>query len=113
MSKSSATRPNRESVSKRIGKIATAGIFARDNHRCIYCSQTAEESGARLQLDHLTPRARGGKDEVTNLAACCHRCNRAKSAMTLGQFAAYAAVKFALVVDARAVRAHARRRLPC
>lgn len=112
MSRSSATRPNRESVSKRIGARATAGIFARDSHRCVYCTQTAAESGARLQLDHLTARHLGGEDHPRNLVLACARCNRAKSAMTLAQWTRYAATKLALTLDARAIRAHARRALP-
>lgn len=103
-------------MSKRIGARATAGIFARDSHRCVYCTQTAEESGARLQLDHLTPRRGDASathlDVPRNLVLACARCNRAKSDMTLAQWTRYAAAKLALTLDARAIRAHARRALP-
>ena len=88
MSKSSATRPNRKSVSDRIGLRLSRGIAARDGHRCIYCTQTAAESGAALQYDHLTPRCgehRPDLDVPRNLVLACARCNRAKSDMTLAQ----------------------------
>ncbi len=104
-------RPARESLSKRLGKVARQ-IKARDGHRCAYCSQTAEESGAPLHLDHLTPRSCGGADVATNLVLACRRCNCARQAMSLAQFSAYAEVKLGLHFTARSIRAQARRRLP-
>lgn len=103
------SRPGRESLSKRIGVRALRAIHARDCSRCVYCTQSAAESGAPLQLDHLTPQSEGGPDVATNLVLACARCNRAKSNMSLAQWTRYAAAKLALTLDARAIRAHARR----
>lgn len=103
------SRPGRESLSKRIGVRAVRAIHARDCSRCVYCTQSAAESGAPLQLDHLTPQSTGGADVATNLVLACARCNRAKSDMSLSQWTRYAAAKLALTLDARAIRAHARR----
>lgn len=64
------SRPRRESVRKRIGERAYRAIMERDGWACVYCDATAEESGTHLQLDHLVPRAKGGKDEVRNLCSC-------------------------------------------
>jgi 5-methylcytosine-specific restriction endonuclease McrA len=105
-----SARPNRESLSKRLGKTALQ-IKARDAHSCIYCRRTAETSGAALHLDHLTPRSQGGEDVATNLVLACRRCNSARQNMSLGQWAAYAHDKLGLVFSARSVRAHARRAL--
>lgn len=66
-----SARPNRESLSKRLGRVARQ-IKARDNNRCVYCGATAEQSGAHLHLDHLTPKAHGGADVPVNLALACH-----------------------------------------
>lgn len=106
-----AARKNRESLSKRLGKTA-ARIKARDAHRCAYCAATAESSGAHLHLDHLTPRALGGLDVPANLVLACRRCNTARQALTLSQWAAYAAATHGLHFSPRAIRAQARRRLP-
>lgn len=105
-----AARKNRESLSKRLGKTARQ-IKARDGHACVYCRATAESSGAHLHLDHLTPRSHGGADVAANLVTACRRCNTARQALTLSQWAAYAA-SLGLVISPRAVRAQARRRLP-
>jgi 5-methylcytosine-specific restriction endonuclease McrA len=65
----------------------------------VYCGRTEAESGARLQLDHLVPRACGGTDEPSNLVVACARCNRAKSAMTLAEWQVVAKRRFGLVID--------------
>lgn len=99
------SRPNRESLSKRLGRVARQ-IKARDNFCCIYCQATAESSGAHLHLDHLTPRSAGGKDVPENLALACRRCNSARKDMPLAAWCA------SIGLDHRAIRAHARRALP-
>lgn len=104
------SRPGRESLGKRLGKVALL-IKARDGHRCAYCSRTAEESGSHLHLDHLTPRSAGGLDTAQNLVVACRRCNSARQDMTLSQWSAYAATKLSLTFSARIIRAQARRSL--
>jgi 5-methylcytosine-specific restriction endonuclease McrA len=103
-------RPGRESLSKRLGKTARL-IRERDGHACHYCGATAEQSGAHLHLDHLTPKAHGGADVASNLVLACRRCNSARQDLTLSQWARKAARELGLSIDPRAVRAHARRAL--
>lgn len=104
-------RPARESLSKRLGKVAKQ-IAARDDHRCIYCSRTADESGAHLHLDHLTPKAHGGEDVATNLVLACRRCNSARQDKLLPAWQNYALEFLGLKFCTRAVRAQALSKLP-
>lgn len=53
-------------------------IFRRDNFACRYCGTTAED-GAILQVDHVIPRSRGGRDVPQNLLTACRACNAGKS----------------------------------
>lgn len=106
-----SSRPGRESLSKRLGKVARQ-IRERDGHACVYCGATAETSGAHLHLDHLTTKSAGGADVASNLVLACRRCNSARQNMTLKQWAAYAAVKLGLDFEPRKIRGQARRRLP-
>lgn len=76
------TRPGRESLSKRLGRVARQ-IATRDGHACVYCGRTAVQSGAHLQLDHLTPRSAGGADAASNLVLACRSCNSARQALPL------------------------------
>lgn len=64
------------------GKIALCNryLFRRDNYLCLYCGQ--QFSPAQLTRDHIIPRSRGGKDDWTNVATACARCNHAKGAKT-------------------------------
>lgn len=103
-------RPARESLSKRLGKVARQ-IKARDGERCVYCARTAAESGSALHLDHLLPRALGGTDTAENLVVACRRCNCARQALRLATWERVA-VEHGVVFSARAVRRQALRALP-
>jgi 5-methylcytosine-specific restriction endonuclease McrA len=102
-----SARPGRESLSKRLGKLARR-IKARDGHRCQYCSATAESSGSALHLDHLVPRSAGGEDTAENLVLACRSCNCARHDMPLAQWVRVAG----LSRTARQIRAQAARVLP-
>lgn len=104
-------RPNRESLSKRLGKVARL-IKSRDGHACVYCGRTAAQSGSHLHLDHLTPRNAGGQDVATNLVLACRRCNSARQDMSLSRWSAVAAESLGLEFTATQIRAQARRALP-
>lgn len=54
-------------------------VFERDGFRCTMCGATAA-TGAKLEVDHIVPRARGGSNAMSNLQTLCDRCNRGKSA---------------------------------
>lgn len=51
---------------------------------CYYCGS----GGARLLLEHKTPKSRGGSDENTNLVTACVSCNVMKSFRTFDEFRA-------------------------
>lgn len=53
-------------------------ILRRDNYTCRYCGAFAPL--VRLEVDHVMPRARGGKDTAGNLVTACEDCNGGKSA---------------------------------
>ena len=52
--------------------ITRRSVFARDGHRCQYCGGQAEN------IDHVTPRSRGGAHAWENVVAACRRCNSLK-----------------------------------
>jgi hypothetical protein len=106
-----AARPGRESLSKRLGKVARQ-IKARDEGRCQYCGGTETSTGRHMHLDHLLPKDFGGADVATNLIVCCSRCNSARQNMTLKQWQNYASVTYGVLFEPRTIRAQARRRLP-
>lgn len=54
-------------------RISRRVLFARDGWQCAYCG-----SGARLTLDHVVPRSRGGRSVWENVVASCAPCNHRK-----------------------------------
>ena len=104
--KEHAARPGRESLSKRLGKVARQ-IKNRDGGMCVYCGRTAEQSGAHMHLDHLTPEHHGGLDLASNLVTSCRSCNSARKDMVLPVWAAWARENLGLVFTAEQILAQA------
>jgi 5-methylcytosine-specific restriction endonuclease McrA len=59
-------------------------IFARDDHRCVYCGVQFEP--AELTVDHVQPRMRGGDRSGGNLVTACGGCNARKGSLRLAEF---------------------------
>lgn len=57
-------------------------VFKRDGYRCQMCGRDSA-SGAKLEVDHKSPRSRGGSNDLSNLWTLCFDCNRGKGAKLL------------------------------
>jgi 5-methylcytosine-specific restriction endonuclease McrA len=55
-------------------------IYMRDGNTCQYCGQELPRS--ELNLDHVVPRAQGGRTTWENVVCCCIDCNLTKAART-------------------------------
>jgi len=58
-------------------------VFKRDRFVCAYCGRTPPD--ALLHVDHITPVALGGTDDMANLITACSTCNLGKSAVPLDE----------------------------
>lgn len=56
-------------------------IFVRDNYTCQYCGRKFDPS--QLNIDHVIPRNKGGKNTWENVVCSCHKCNLRKGDRTL------------------------------
>lgn len=61
----------------RISKALRFEILTRDGYKCRYCGASAQET--TLHIDHVLPRAMGGRDDAANLVTACQPCNSGKS----------------------------------
>lgn len=52
-------------------------VYRRDNYRCVYCGVDAPQ--AKLTIDHVIPRARGGGNSWENCVTACMGCNSHKA----------------------------------
>lgn len=66
------------------------GIFEKSGGHCHYCDCTLSLH-EEWHIEHMTPRARGGLDDMDNLVAACRSCNYSKKTKTAEEFIAHRA----------------------
>lgn len=64
-------------------KFSRQNILARDKWCCQYCGVKVKT--AEMTMDHVVPRAQGGKTEWENIVTCCEDCNAKKADRTPAQ----------------------------
>ena len=57
-------------------------LLEKHNRKCFYCGKTV--SG--FEVEHMTPKARGGSNRIDNLTLSCHDCNEKKGTLTAEEF---------------------------
>lgn len=68
----------RKSLSKKV----RFEVFKRDSFKCQYCGRSAPD--VVLEVDHISPVSKGGKNDILNLITSCWACNSGKSDRELG-----------------------------
>ena len=63
-------------IRKSLTKKLRFEIFKRDSFTCQYCGRSAPD--VVLEVDHINPVKRGGKNDILNLITSCFDCNRGK-----------------------------------
>lgn len=53
-------------------------VFKRDNFTCQYCGRSVKRHKAVLVVDHIFPKKKGGKDDLSNFITSCTDCNLGK-----------------------------------
>lgn len=66
-----------ENKRTQISKKTRFEVFKRDLFTCQYCS--AKPPKVPLEIDHIVPVCKGGKNNIDNLITACFDCNRGKS----------------------------------
>ena len=70
-------------VPVRMQQMSRKNLYLRDGYRCGYCGELF--SGSELTLDHIIPKAQGGKNTYENLITCCRKDNHRKADRTPAQ----------------------------
>lgn len=60
----------------RFPRAVEKAIFEKDEETCRICGRTTEFGDG--EIDHKTPKSKGGGDDYDNLQWACHRCNKLK-----------------------------------
>jgi len=58
-------------------KFTRQNVFERDEYTCQYCARSFESK--ELNLDHVIPRDKGGRNGWENIVTSCIRCNTRKA----------------------------------
>jgi len=58
-------------------KFSRRNVLLRDRFTCQYCAKVLPET--QLNLDHVTPRDKGGRTTWENIVTSCFRCNTRKA----------------------------------
>lgn len=61
---------------KKSAKFSRSNMYLRDMYQCQYCLEVFEHK--ELTLDHVIPRAEGGKTTWENSVTACKSCNHRK-----------------------------------
>jgi 5-methylcytosine-specific restriction endonuclease McrA len=57
-------------------------LLEKWGRKCAYCGK----QNVPLEVEHITPKARGGSNRVSNLTLACHDCNKTKGTQTAAEF---------------------------
>jgi len=57
-------------------------LLEKFNRTCCYCGK----ENLPLEVEHITPKSRGGSSRIDNLCIACRECNEAKGNMTAEEF---------------------------
>lgn len=63
-------------------KLTRRNIFERDHYTCQYCGKTFSKNSNGLNIEHIIPKSKGGKNTWKNLVASCLKCNQRKGDKT-------------------------------
>ena len=62
-------------------------IYNKFHGHCAYCGK--EISHENMHIDHIIPRKKGGRSNISNLNPSCCSCNTSKGAMDVDEFKLY------------------------
>lgn len=70
---------------KKIPSSLRLQVYMRDGFTCTYCNKIIINHHD-VSIDHVLPKAHGGKDHLNNLTVSCIKCNEDKGKMLLTQY---------------------------
>jgi hypothetical protein len=77
----------KERVGDGVARAVRREVFERDGEQCTFTDEEGNRCPARsdLELDHIIPRARGGKGEAPNLRVVCRAHNQLYAEQAFGR----------------------------
>lgn len=60
-------------------------LLEKFNRKCAYCKKPFSNT-VKAEIEHVTPRSKGGSNRISNLVIACHDCNQAKGSQDIRDF---------------------------
>ncbi len=81
------TKLEKERVGDGVPRAVRREVFERDGERCTFTDEQGNRCPAHtyLELDHVVPRAQGGRDEAQNLRVVCRAHNQLYAEQVFGR----------------------------
>lgn len=64
-------------------RLSRKNIYERDRYTCQYCGEKLPSS--KLNIDHVVPKSKGGRNSWDNLVCACIKCNTRKADKSLAE----------------------------
>lgn len=69
-------------------------LWRKQSGKCCYCGDPThlprynqkELKSNNATIEHLTPKSKGGSDDILNLKMACHKCNLVRGTMDVTEF---------------------------
>jgi 5-methylcytosine-specific restriction endonuclease McrA len=61
-------------------------LIKQSGQRCFYCRTPLTFTSGKATLDHMTPLAQGGTNQISNFALACFKCNAEKHNKTVDEY---------------------------
>ena len=85
--KRSSFKPRKLYKSRRISESVKREVLKRDSRQCSYCAEDGTRCSEKryLHFDHVTPYAKGGKNDASNIRLLCSSHNRHLAKKVFGE----------------------------
>ena len=70
-------------IKRAISPLIRSKVLKKFNYKCRHCGRTVADN-IKLEIDHIVPLSKKGKDEIGNLQVLCNECNLGKSNRFIG-----------------------------
>ena len=65
-------------IKRSLSPAIRSSVLKKFNYKCSHCGRTVTDN-IKLEIDHIVPLSKKGKNEIQNLQVLCNECNIGKS----------------------------------
>ena len=65
-------------IKRTLSPLIRSKVLKKFNYKCTHCGRTVADN-IKLEIDHIVPLSKKGKNEIGNLQVLCNECNIGKS----------------------------------